>query len=243
MPSHALEVLKSKVCNLDGLAKRIDAAHAAVQTAFQAVAQRAIEAGQLLIQAKSRVPHGEWEAWIAQNTAVSLRTARAYMQIARHWMEADEANRQRVADLSLRAMLTELAGPFVVSIRVAQSEEKPETTKVRVKLVETESEPKTITVPVYIAPALDQTEDPERAGGPEQDQLSATMKNIREAEERSATPHVIMGDATQSAANLDGINREWDKLDTADRDKFLSEKLRTHGHPDHRDTDIVDVTT
>ncbi len=50
-----------------------------------------------------------------------------------------------------------------------------------------------------------------------------------------------MHDPVQSAAILDGINREWDKLDTAGRDKFLSEKLRTHGHPDYRDMDVIDA--
>ena len=155
MPSHALEVLKSKVCNLDGLAKRIDAAHAAVQTAFQAVAQRAIEAGQLLIQAKSRVPHGEWEAWIAQNTAVSLRTARAYMQIARHWMEADEANRQRVADLSLRAMLTELASPIPFKLPAHRVQSDDLTSIVTVR----EVGPKTIIAPIRRVESADHPKD------------------------------------------------------------------------------------
>ena len=86
------------------------------------------------------------------------------------------------------------------------------------------------------------TEDPGRAGSPEPNQLAATMKSIREAEERSAAPRVIIGDSIQFAANLDGINREWDKLDTAGRDKFLSEKLLSHGHPDRR-AKITDVAT
>ncbi len=79
-------------------------------------------------------------------------------------------------------------------------------------------------------------------GDPKQDQLAATMKSIREAEERSATRRVIMGDSIQSRPDLDGINREWDKLDKAGRDKFLSEKLLTHGHPNHR-AEIIDVAT
>ena len=69
------------------------------------------------------------------------------------------------------------------------------------------------------------TEDPGCAGGPQPNQLAETMKGVREAEERSAAPRVIMGDSIQFTANLDGINREWNKLDTAGRDKFLSEKL------------------
>ncbi len=38
-------------------------------------------------------------------------------------------------------------------------------------------------------------------------------------------------------------NREWDKLDMAGRDKFLSEKLRTHGNPDFNAMEVIDVTT
>lgn len=126
MPSNALEVQASrKVCNLDGLAKRIDTAHVAAQAAIQAGAQKAIEAGQLLLQAKTQVPHGQWETWVTQNTAVSPRTARAYQQVARHWAKADEAKRQRVAVLGLRTALTEMANPVPLALpsRCAQSDD------------------------------------------------------------------------------------------------------------------------
>ena len=214
MAGHALEVLSpTEVSDLDTLAKQIDAAHVAVLGVLLSSVQLAAEAGHLLAQAKALVPFGQWETWVTSNTAVSPRTARGYMQVARSWAEATKANRRALADLGLQGFLAEVA-------------KEPRTT---------------IAVPASSAPALDQTEDPERAGDPEQDRLAASMKSIREAEGKSATPHVIMGDSIQSAADLDGINREWDKLDTAGRDKFLSEKLRTHGHPDHRVTDIIDV--
>ncbi len=86
-------------------------------------------------------------------------------------------------------------------------------------------------------------EEAKRAGGSKQDRQAAIMKSIQEAEKRSATPHVIMSDSIQPAANLDDINREWDKLNMTGRNKFLSEKLRTHGHPDYSDQEIIDVTT
>lgn len=220
--------LRRSVSDLDTLAKQIDAAHVEVGAALLTSVQRAAEVGHLLAQAKEQVPFGQWEAWVASNTAVSPRTARGYMQVARSWTEATKAKRRALADLGLQGFLAEVA-------------KEPRTTAVRFRVEDVVSGPKTIAVPASSAPALDQTEDPERAGDPEQDRLAASMKSIREAEGKSTTPHVIMGDSIQSAANLDGINREWDKLDTAGRDKFLSEKLRTHGHPDHRVTDIIDV--
>ncbi len=87
-------------------------------------------------------------------------------------------------------------------------------------------------------------EDSERTDGSDQSQIAATtMKGVVEADERSAALRVITGDSIQPPPNLDGINREWDKLNTAGRNKFLSEKLLTHGHPDKRSMDINDVTT
>ena len=229
----------NSVSDLDNLAKQIDAAHVAVEDALLTSVQRAAEAGHLLAQAKEQVPHGQWETWVTENTAVSPRGARGYMQVARYWIEADKANRRALADLGLQGLLAKIAEPrctpAVEPEDTTAAPAEPKTIKFRV----IEEEPKTSVVRVVRVPG----EDSERTAGSDQSQIAATMKIIREAEEKSATPHVIMGDSIQSGANLDGINREWDKLDMAGRDKFLSEKLRTHGHPDFRDMDIIDVLT
>ena len=66
------------------------------------------------------------------------------------------------------------------------------------------------------------------------------MKGVREAEARSAPSRRITGDTILSPPDLDAINREWDRLDMAGRDKFLSEKLLSHGDPNHR-AEIIDV--
>ena len=247
MAGHALEVLSpTEVSDLDTLAKQIDAAHVDVGTALLASVQRAAEAGHLLAQAKAQVPHGQWETWVAENTAVSPRTARGYMQVARYWLEATKAKRRALAVLGLQGLLAEIAKPHRIPAEPVEPEDpaaapaEPRITAVRFRGEDVVSGPKTIAVPASSAPALDQTEDLERAGDPEQDLLAATMKSVQEAEERSGASRRITGDSIQSAANLDGINREWDKLDMAGRDKFLSEKLRSHGHPDHN-TDIIDV--
>jgi hypothetical protein len=58
----------------------------------------------LLIEAKSRVRHGEWLSWLEANCPLSDRQARNYMRLAR--------NRQRVADLpSVREAVAFLAEP------------------------------------------------------------------------------------------------------------------------------------
>ena len=83
---------------LNELAARIDEAHAGVERSFKAGVEHALQAGALLLEAKARIPHGKWGAWLRDNVRCSDRTARAYMQIA----GLDEQKRQRVADLPLR---------------------------------------------------------------------------------------------------------------------------------------------
>src|SRR5215831_1471661 len=80
------------------LAGEIRKAHAGVQDAAKTAAQRAIDAGHALIEAKELVGHGEWLPWLRENCALADRTARLYMQIARSGV-----NSATVADLGLQA--------------------------------------------------------------------------------------------------------------------------------------------
>jgi hypothetical protein len=45
--------------------------------------EHAIAAGELLIEAKKQVRHGEWLPWLDENVEISERTAQAYMKLAR----------------------------------------------------------------------------------------------------------------------------------------------------------------
>ncbi|HPA20391.1 MAG TPA: DUF3102 domain-containing protein [Verrucomicrobiae bacterium] len=73
-------------------------------TAIQVAAEHACEVGRLLSEAKTRVAHGAWEPWLAENVpALSPRTAR-------RWMSA--AKRPSLADL-------DGAGPAAISVRGA----------------------------------------------------------------------------------------------------------------------------
>jgi Protein of unknown function (DUF3102) len=68
----------------------------------------AIRAGELLIQAKRAVGHGEWEDWLRRNVGFSDRTARLYMQLADRVAKMSPAKRQRAADLSQRRVLEQI---------------------------------------------------------------------------------------------------------------------------------------
>ena len=71
-----------------------------------------IEAGRRLIEAQQELRkhgYGLWQEWLAENFALSERTANLLMQIAREVPKLPEADQQRVADLSLRAAAKLLA--------------------------------------------------------------------------------------------------------------------------------------
>jgi hypothetical protein len=74
------------------LAERINAAHFSVEEFFQGALKRAVHVGELLIEAKQQVKHGQWLPWLKQNCPkISDRTAQQYMQLA--------ANTTKIADL------------------------------------------------------------------------------------------------------------------------------------------------
>jgi len=86
--------------SLRDLAAKIRAEHEATSAALKSSVQHAIAAGALLIEAKALVKHGQWLPWLAENCAISERTAQLYMRCAKSRAEI-EANTQCVADLTL----------------------------------------------------------------------------------------------------------------------------------------------
>src|SRR5262249_44310608 len=63
-------------------------------------------------EAKCRLGHGHWGKWLDANCAISDRTARLYMSLARNRAAIEaEANRQRVADFTVRGAVKAIAGP------------------------------------------------------------------------------------------------------------------------------------
>ena len=84
--------------SLNDLAARIRTEHEAVSSFARQTLQHAINAGELLLAAKSLVDHGDWGDWLHDNCAVSQRTAQSYMRLA-HNRAAIEANAQATAYL------------------------------------------------------------------------------------------------------------------------------------------------
>jgi hypothetical protein len=106
---------------LDDLARQIATEHEAAERAFGSALQHAIRCGELLIEAKTKIGHGEWIPWLAIHARVGERTAQAYMQVARR--KSDLLNPQRAADLSVRGALA-LLQEHMPSL-VAESQSQP----------------------------------------------------------------------------------------------------------------------
>ena len=88
---------------LPQLAAEIRKAHADVHGAAKTAAQRAIDAGHALIEAKALVKHGEWLPWLREHCALAERTAQLYMKIARSGNSPE-----LIASLGLQAAATEI---------------------------------------------------------------------------------------------------------------------------------------
>jgi hypothetical protein len=99
--------------SLADLAARIKVEHEAATSALKDGMRHALACGRLLIEAKEQLKHGKWLPWLNTKCDVSVRTAQAYMRVARAFGalgdDADGANTQRVADLSFRGALDLIA--------------------------------------------------------------------------------------------------------------------------------------
>jgi len=92
--------------SLPTLAEQINAEHQKWEAAARDALGHALKVGELLIEAKAQVTHGEWGAWVDENCAFSQRTAQLYMQVAR---EIEKS--ATVADLTLSDAAKLLAAP------------------------------------------------------------------------------------------------------------------------------------
>ena len=84
--------------SLPELAARIRAEHKATSAALKSSVAHGIAAGELLTEAKAKVPHGQWLPWLKENCAMSERTAQLYMRLAREKAAFKSAT---VADLDM----------------------------------------------------------------------------------------------------------------------------------------------
>lgn len=99
--------------SLDSLSQAINAAHTRCQRSYATMLEDAKCAGELLLQAKSQLPHGQWTAWLTSNCAFSDRTAQRYMQIASSW-DSLQSKTATVADLGVRMACEMIASEKVL---------------------------------------------------------------------------------------------------------------------------------
>jgi hypothetical protein len=90
---------------IEEIAAQIKTAHALAEEGARSSLTHAFRAGELLHQAKKRVPHGAWLSWLAQECHVKTRSAQGYMALYKNY----GTNATRVAHLPLREILRLLA--------------------------------------------------------------------------------------------------------------------------------------
>jgi Protein of unknown function (DUF3102) len=88
--------------DLETLAERINAEHEQCAKAMRAGLHHALEAGRLLLEAKTGLPHGAWLPWLREHCTMPERTAQLYMRLARELPAQLEGDKSaRLADLSI----------------------------------------------------------------------------------------------------------------------------------------------
>jgi Protein of unknown function (DUF3102) len=92
--------MRPETGSLDDLASRIKTYHAAVLEHARNVVDKAISAGLLLKEAKSKVPYGEWLSWLKEHCELSERTAHRYMQLANNKRKIEDALRGKSATMA-----------------------------------------------------------------------------------------------------------------------------------------------
>jgi len=101
------------------LSADINAAHRACEQAARSTLEHAYRTGELLIEAKATLRHGEWLPWLEANCEVSDRQARTYMRLARELPKSEVGS-----DLSLKGALRAIEAPEPEPEPQAEGEER-----------------------------------------------------------------------------------------------------------------------
>jgi hypothetical protein len=107
--------------SLTDLAARVHAEHQSCETALRSALKHAMTAGDLLLEAKAQVKHGEWLPWLKEQCSMSDRMAQRYIRLAQN-RAAIEANASRVSDLSIRGALAMLATKRPIFVTQAEDQ-------------------------------------------------------------------------------------------------------------------------
>jgi len=73
------------VDSLSSIAQRINDHHGQATRHAKTAIDHARQAGELLLEAKALVNHGEWITWLSDNCDVSPRQCQRYMRVVTHW--------------------------------------------------------------------------------------------------------------------------------------------------------------
>jgi hypothetical protein len=111
-PQRDLAPSSEPVRSDEEIAREINTEHGHVEAHKRNTIQHAIRCGELLLEMKRRVGHGNWLVWVGEHFEASERTARNYMEIAKSAAVADLSD-----DTTMRSALRTLASR-------AQSEEE-----------------------------------------------------------------------------------------------------------------------
>jgi DNA N-6-adenine-methyltransferase (Dam)/Protein of unknown function (DUF3102) len=94
------------------LASEINQAHADACRVATSAIEYARRCGDLLIEAKASMSHGDWLPWLESHCPdLSARVAQGYMRIAAKWSQLDAANTNRDSHLPIRDALKLLTPP------------------------------------------------------------------------------------------------------------------------------------
>lgn len=66
---------------LESIAAEINREHQLCYSVFRTSLEHAMRAGELLVQAKEQVSHGQWLPWVEANCEFARNTATGYMQL------------------------------------------------------------------------------------------------------------------------------------------------------------------
>jgi hypothetical protein len=89
------------------LRERLKTEHAAIVDSLKNSLSHAMAAGDMLLEARARLKHGQWLPWI-ESCDLSERTAQRYMRLARN-RAVIEAKSDTVSDLGIKGALAMLA--------------------------------------------------------------------------------------------------------------------------------------
>jgi hypothetical protein len=94
--------------SLTDLAARIRTEHETIRRIMENAVQRALTTGDMLLEAKEQLEHGQWMPWLRDHCGMPQRTANLYMRLAkgREVIEASD-----IAGLTLNAAARLLAPP------------------------------------------------------------------------------------------------------------------------------------